>query len=140
MKRTASAIWTGDLQKGKGTLSTGGGVLNQTPYSFTSRFENGKGTNPEELIGAAHAGCFTMALAARLSKAGFVPDQLTTQATVNLEQVNGNWTLTAVHLEVSAKVPKIEPAKFEELVQDAKTNCVVSRALNAKITLTSQLT
>ena len=139
MKRTASAIWTGDLQKGKGTLSTGSGVLSQTQYSFTSRFETGKGTNPEELIGAAHAGCFTMALAARLSKAGFVPENLATQATVTLEQVAGNWTITGVHLDLTAKVPNVDKTKFEELVQDAKANCPVSRALKTQITLASKL-
>ncbi|HLG18402.1 MAG TPA: OsmC family protein [Bdellovibrionota bacterium] len=139
MKRTASAVWTGDLQKGKGTLSTASGVLSNTPYSFTSRFENGKGTNPEELIAAAHAGCFTMALSARLSKAGFPPEKLSTQATLTLEQVSGNWTITTVHLDLTAKVPNANQTKFDELVADAKANCPVSQVLKANITLTAKL-
>src|SRR5688572_4957361 len=98
MKRTASAIWNGDLKQGKGSLSVPGGVLHNTPYSFTSRFENGAGTNPEELIAAAHAGCFTMALSASLGRAGFTPRELSTQATLTLEQVEGNWTITTIHL------------------------------------------
>src|ERR1700691_540348 len=99
MKRTASAVWNGDLKTGKGALSAPGGVLNNTPYSFSTRFENGAGTNPEELIAAAHAGCFTMALSAFLGGAGFTPTGLSTQATLTLEQVAGNWTITAIHLD-----------------------------------------
>src|SRR5579885_2608551 len=98
MQRKASAVWKGGLKEGKGKLSAPGGVLNNTPYSFTSRFENGPGTNPEELIAAAHAGCFTMALSATLGRAGFTPTELSTQATLTLEQVNGNWTITTIHL------------------------------------------
>lgn len=139
MKRKASAQWTGDLQKGKGSLTSASGVLSDTPYSFTSRFEEGKGTNPEELIAAAHAGCFTMALSARLSKAGFPPDRLSTEATITLEQVSGNWAITAVHLDLSAKISKVDKAKFEELVADAKANCPVSKVLNATITVSSKL-
>src|SRR5713226_3098351 len=104
MKRSASAAWTGDLKQGKGTVSTQSGVLKDTPYSFTTRFENAAGTNPEELIAAAHAGCFTMALSAFLGRAGFTPQQLTTQAALTLDQVQGNWTITAIHLELKARV------------------------------------
>ena len=139
MKRTASAIWLGDLKQGKGTISTQSGVLKETPYSFTTRFENGIGTNPEELIAAAHAGCFTMALSASLGRAGFTPQKLTTQATLSLEQVAGNWTITAVHLETSARIPNIGREKFDEIAADAKANCPVSRVLNTKITLDAKL-
>lgn len=139
MKRTASAVWKGDLKSGKGTLSAAGGVLKETPYSFTSRFENGPGTNPEELIAAAHAGCFTMALSAELGKAGFTPTELSTKATLALEQVDGKWTITTVDLELTGKVPGIDKAKFEEIANGAKANCPVSRVLNAKISLKQQL-
>ena len=139
MKRTASAAWQGDLKQGKGTLSTQSGVLKDTPYSFTTRFENGAGTNPEELIAAAHAGCFTMATTASLGRAGFVPEKLSTQATLTLEQVDGQWTITAIHLELKARVPGIEPQKFDEIAADAKVNCPVSRVLNAEVTLDAKL-
>src|SRR5580704_7885783 len=115
MKRTASAIWNGDLKQGKGTISTQSGVLKDTAYSFTTRFESGVGTNPEELIAAAHAGCFTMALSAFLGRAGFTPEKLSTQATLSLEQVQGNWTITGVHLDTTARVPGIGPEKFAEI-------------------------
>lgn len=139
MKRTASAAWQGDLKQGKGTLSTQSGVLKDTPYSFTTRFENGAGTNPEELIAAAHAGCFTMATTASLGRAGFVPEKLSTQATLTLEQVDGQWTITTIHLELKARVPGIEPQKFDEIAADAKANCPVSRVLNAEVTLDAKL-
>jgi len=139
MKRTASAAWLGDLKQGKGTVSTQSGVLKETPYSFTTRFENGIGTNPEELIAAAHAGCFTMALSASLGRAGFTPQKLSTQATLSFEQVQGSWTITAVHLETSARIPNIGREKFEEIAADAKANCPVSRVLNTKITLDAKL-
>ena len=139
MKRTASAAWQGDLKQGKGTLSTQSGVLKDTPYSFTTRFENGAGTNPEELIAAAHAGCFTMATTASLGRAGFVPEKLSTQATLTLEQVDGQWTITAIHLELKARIPGIEPQKFDEIAADAKANCPVSRVLNAEVTLDAKL-
>src|SRR5438309_5374049 len=135
MNRKASAIWRGGLKDGKGTLSTDSGVLKETQYSFTTRFENGAGTNPEELIAAAHAGCFTMAHSAFLGKAGFTPDKLTTQAALTLEQVSGNWTITTIHLDLSAKVPGITPDKFQEIAADAKANCPISRLPNASITL-----
>ena len=139
MKRTASARWRGDLKQGMGTISTQSGTLEDTAYSFAARFESGTGTNPEELIAAAHAGCFTMALAAALGRAGFAPQELSTQATVTLEQVQGNWTISAIHLELNGRVPSIERAKFDELAADAKANCPVSRVLNASITLDARL-
>jgi osmotically inducible protein OsmC len=139
MKRTASARWRGELKQGTGTLSTQSGTLKDTAYSFATRFESGAGTNPEELIAAAHAGCFTMALAAALGRAGFTPQELSTQATVTLEQVQGNWTISAVHLELNGHVPGIEKARFDELAADAKANCPVSRVLNANITLEAKL-
>lgn len=139
MQRTASARWRGDLRQGTGTLSTQSGTLKDTAYSFATRFESGAGTNPEELIAAAHAGCFTMALAAALGRAGFTPQELSTQATVTLEQVQGNWTISAVHLELNGHVPGIEKAKFDELAADAKANCPVSRVLNANLTLDARV-
>ena len=139
MKRTASARWRGDLKQGTGSLSTQSGMLKDTPYSFAARFESGTGTNPEELIAAAHAGCFTMALAAALGRAGFTPQELSTQATLTLEQVSGNWTISAVHLELNGRVPNIDRAKFDELAADAKANCPVSRVLKADITLDAKL-
>lgn len=139
MKRTASAVWSGDLKQGKGTLSTESTVLNQTQYSFSTRFENGHGTNPEELIAAAHAGCFTMALSAALGKAGHVATRLATTAAVTLEQVAGNWTITTIQLELTGNVPGVDQAKFEAIAADAKANCPVSRVLNAKISLITKL-
>jgi osmotically inducible protein OsmC len=139
MKRSASAIWHGDLKSGKGALATHSGVLKETPYSFASRFENGAETNPEELIAAAHAGCFTMALSASLGRAGFTPKRLATQATLTLEQVDGNWTITTVHLDTEAWVPGIAAPRFDEIAADAKTNCPVSRLLRAPITLRAKL-
>jgi lipoyl-dependent peroxiredoxin len=139
MKRTASAKWTGDLKSGKGALSTQSGVLKDTPYSFTTRFENERGTNPEELIGAAHAGCFTMALSAALGRAGFIPQHLATEATVSLEQVQGNWTITAIHLDLTARVPGIKREQFDQVAADAKANCPVSRVLKAEIMLDAKL-
>src|SRR5580693_7124008 len=108
MKQTGSAIWRGDLKTGIGALSTHSGALHETPYGFATRFEGAKGTNPEELIAAAHAGCFTMALSAELGKAGFKPEKIATKATVTLEQVQGNWTITTSELEMSAKIPGID--------------------------------
>jgi len=139
MKRTASAEWNGDLKQGKGSLTTQSSVLKQTPYSFSTRFENGIGTNPEELIAAAHAGCFTMALSAALGKAGFTPTKLSTQTSLNLEQVDGNWTITTIHLELSGTVPGINAEKFNQVAADAKANCPVSRVLKATITLAAKL-
>jgi osmotically inducible protein OsmC len=139
MKRSASAVWQGDLKSGKGAISTQSGVLKDTPYSFSTRFENGAGTNPEELIAAAHAGCFTMALSAALGNAGFTPERLATKAEATLEQVQGNWTITTIDLQLDAKVPGIDRAKFEQIAADAKKNCPVSRVLNATINLQSTL-
>jgi len=139
MKRTASAAWSGDLKQGKGTVSTQSGVLAATPYSFSTRFENGAGTNPEELIAAAHAGCFTMATAAALGRAGFTPQTLATNASLTLEQVSGNWTITTIDLQMTAKVPGIDAKKFAEIANDAKASCPVSRVLNAKISLDAKL-
>jgi osmotically inducible protein OsmC len=139
MKRTASAAWSGDLKQGKGTLTTQSGVLKSTPFSFSTRFENASGTNPEELIAAAHAGCFTMALSAALGRAGFTPQTLATDASLTLEQVSGNWTITTIDLQLSARVPGIEAKKFDEIAADAKANCPVSRVLNAKISLNAKL-
>lgn len=139
MKRTASASWQGDLKQGKGTLSTASSVLDKTQYSFSTRFENGNGTNPEELIAASHAGCFTMALSAALGKVGHVPTQLATTATVTLEQVGGNWTITTIHLDLVGSVPGIDQAQFETIAADAKANCPVSRVLKAEITLAAKL-
>jgi len=139
MKRKASARWQGTGKEGGGTLSTQSGVLNDTPYSFVARFGDGKGTNPEELIAAGHAGCFTMALSFMLNGAGFTADALDTEATLTLDQVNGNWTVTGIHLMTRARVPGIDAAKFAELASNAKTNCPISRLLNASITLDAAL-
>jgi lipoyl-dependent peroxiredoxin len=139
MKRTASAIWSGDLKSGHGALASQSGVLKETPYSFATRFENAPGTNPEELIAAAHAGCFTMALSAALGRAGFPPKRLATQASLTLEQVGGNWTITSVHLENEAWVPGINEAQFQQIAADAKANCPVSRVLRAEISLHAKL-
>jgi lipoyl-dependent peroxiredoxin len=137
MKRSAKAVWTGDFKQGKGAISTESGALKQIPYSFTTRFESTPGTNPEELIGAAHAGCFSMALSAFLNKEGF--KEITTDAQVSLDQIDGNWTITAIHLNLAASVVDINPEKFAEIAQNAKANCPVSRVLNAKITLDAKL-
>lgn len=139
MKRTASAVWQGDLKAGKGTLTAPGGVLRDTPYSFTSRFEGGSGTNPEELIAAAHAGCFSMAFSAMLGGAGIVPDKISTTANLTMDQVEGNWTITAIHLAMTAKIPGITEEKFQEVAAQAKAGCPVSRVLNTKITLDAKL-
>ena len=140
MKRKASAFWRGDLKAGRGTISTESGVLKETQYSFGTRFENGIGTNPEELIGAAHAGCFSMALSAELQKAGFTADSISTTATVNLENVpQTSWTVTKIHLETAAKIPSISPEKFSEIANGAKAGCPISRLLKAEITLDAKL-
>lgn len=139
MKRSASAVWQGDLKQGRGTLSTTSKVLQEAAYSFATRFENGAGTNPEELIAAAHAGCFSMALAAALGKAGHVPERIGTTATVTLEQMDGAWTITTSHLDLDARVPGIDRAQFEAIAADAKANCPVSRVLRANITLATKL-
>jgi osmotically inducible protein OsmC len=139
MDRSASAVWHGSLKEGKGSISTQSGTLKDTQYSFAARFAEGVGTNPEELIAAAHAGCFTMALTANLGKAGFTPKRLATSATVTLEQVAGNWTITTVHLENEAWVPGITAEKFQQIADDTKINCPVSRVLRAQISLHAKL-
>lgn len=139
MQRSGSAIWQGTLKEGKGSVSTQSGILRDTPYSFVSRFESGTGTNPEELIAAAHAGCFAMALSGIIGRAGFTPERLASAATVTLEQVQGNWTITTVALQLEAKIPGIDQAKFDELAAEAKKSCPVSRLLNANIKLEATL-
>jgi osmotically inducible protein OsmC len=137
--RTASAHWTGGLRDGKGSISTESGALAAYPYGFASRFEGKKGTNPEELLGAAHAGCFTMALSLILGEAGLTATQMDTSARVTLEQVEGGFAITAVHLTLKAKIPGADQAKFAELAGKAKAGCPVSKVLNADITLDAQL-
>jgi lipoyl-dependent peroxiredoxin len=139
MKRTASAVWNGTLKEGKGVISSQSGVLTDTPYSFGTRFAEGRGTNPEELIAAAHAGCFSMALSAGLGKAGFEPNRIRTQALLDLENVEGSWRITTIRLETVARVPKISPSQFETIAQDAKANCPVSQVLRANISLIAKL-
>lgn len=139
MKRKAKAQWKGDLQKGKGTISTDSGVLSGTQYSFSTRFEDGKGTNPEELIAAAHAGCYSMALSMILGKAGFTADTIDTSAAVSLEKVDGGFAITKVHLVVSASVPGADAAAFAEAANAAKEGCPVSKLLKAEITLDAKL-
>jgi osmotically inducible protein OsmC len=139
MKRSASAEWKGGLKDGKGTISTESGVLANTQYSFGTRFENGKGTNPEELIGAAHAGCFSMALSAQLGEAGMTADSIATTAAVTLEKVEGGFAITAIHLVVKAKIPGADQAKFMTAANNAKAGCPVSKVLNATITMDASL-
>lgn len=139
MKRQASAQWKGDLKTGKGTVSTASGVLTTTPYSFSTRFENETGTNPEELIAAAHAGCFTMALSGQLGAANLVAEQLATTATVTMEKLDAGWTVTGIHLEVKGKVPKADSAAWEKATTAAKTGCPISRLLNTTITMDAKL-
>lgn len=139
MKRKARAQWKGDLPKGMGTISTESGVLSNTQYSFSTRFEDGKGTNPEELIAAAHAGCYSMALSMILGKAGFTPRKIDTSAAVSLEKVDGGFAITAVHLDVSATVPGAGAAAFADAADAAKDGCPVSKLLKAKITLDAKL-
>ena len=139
MIKKASAIWKGGIKDGGGTISTETGVLNDAPYGFKSRFENGKGTNPEELIGAAHAGCFSMALSLILGEAGLTAEKIETHAAVTLEKVAEGFAITASHLDVSAKIPGTDNAKFQELAGKAKAGCPVSKVLNARITMTATL-
>jgi len=139
MKRNASAMWNGDLKSGKGTISTESGALSNTQYSFATRFENGAGTNPEELIAAAHAGCFSMALSAQLGEAGLVAQSIRTTASVTLEKVGGGFAITAVHLDLTAKIPGADPKAFETAAENAVAGCPVSKVLNAKITLDKKL-
>lgn len=139
MERSASAVWTGSVREGKGAISTESGVLSDAPYSFVTRFESGKGTNPEELIAAAHAGCFTMALSAQLSTMKMAPDSLRTTATVSLEKLEAGWTISKIHLDVAGRVPGISAEAFQAAADGAKLNCPVSRLLKADITMTAHL-
>jgi len=139
MERTASAVWNGSLKEGKGSITTQSGILSDAPYSFVTRFENGKGTNPEELIAAAHAGCFTMALSAQLGTMNFTPQSLRTSAKVTLEKVDAGWTISKIHLDVSARVPGISASAFESAAASARANCPVSRLFKAEITMDAHL-
>ena len=139
MIRKASAVWNGSLKEGKGTISTDSKVLSNAQYSFSTRFENGIGTNPEELIAAAHAGCFTMALAFGLQTAGFNPTELSTEAAVTLEPEGKGFKISRSALTLRANVPNLDEAKFAELAKDAEKNCPVSKVLNAEITLEAKL-
>jgi osmotically inducible protein OsmC len=139
IKRHADAAWHGTGKEGSGSLTTQSATLKDTPYSFVARFGDGKGTNPEELIAAAHAGCFSMATAFQLTGAGHPPESLHTEATLTMEPDGGGWKISAVHLTMRAKVPGIDAATFQELAAGAKANCPVSKVLNAEITLDAKL-
>jgi lipoyl-dependent peroxiredoxin len=139
MERKASAVWKGGLKDGKGAVSSASGVLNSTPYSFTTRFENTPGTNPEELIAAAHAGCFSMALSAQLGAAKLTPSSIETQATLTMEKQDAGWAITKVHLDVVGKVPGADDAAFQKAAADAKAGCPVSKVLKADISMTAKL-
>ena len=139
MIRKASAVWKGSLKEGKGTVSSESGVLSSTPYSFSTRFETAKGTNPEELIAAAHAGCFTMALSAQLGNAGITPESLETTASLSFDKLDAGWTVTKIHLDVSARIPNADKAAFEKAAEAAKAGCPISRLLKTEITMTARL-
>lgn len=139
MKKTASAHWQGGLKDGKGTISTQSGVLSDSPYGFRTRFEDQPGTNPEELIGAAHAGCFSMALSKELGDAGMTAESIETKAEVTLDKLDDGFAITAVHLSLRAKIPGADRAAFEHAVETAKNGCPVSKVLNAEITLEAVL-
>jgi len=139
MIRKASAVWKGGLKDGKGEVSTGSGALKDLQYSFSTRFENGVGTNPEELIGAAHAGCFSMALSGQLGGMGMTAESIQTAATVTMEKLEAGWTVTAVHLDVTAKIPGADAGAFQKAAQNAKAGCPISRLLNTKITMEAKL-
>ncbi len=135
MKRNGSAVWKGSLREGSGVVSTESGVLSDTQYSFTTRFEDGKGTNPEELIAAAHAGCFSMALSSELGKLDATPESISTTATISLEKTDAGFAITSVHLDVKAKVPGAGKETFDKAANNAKNGCPVSKVLNAAITM-----
>jgi osmotically inducible protein OsmC len=139
MQRSAKAHWQGGLKDGRGTVTTDSGVLSQTQYSFSTRFENGVGTNPEELIAAAHAGCFSMALSAELEKVGMKADAIDTKASLTFEKTDAGFTITKIHLDLLAKIPNAHDAKFQKAAADAKAGCPISRLLNATITLDAKL-
>jgi osmotically inducible protein OsmC len=139
MKRSASAVWKGGLQDGKGTVSTAAGALSNVPYNFKMRFGDEKGTNPEELIAAAHAACFSMALSLFMANEGLTPESIDTTATVSFDNVNGAWTVTASHLQTKVKSPNADAAKFQKAAEGAKAGCPISRLLNTAITLDAAL-
>ena len=139
MKKSASAIWKGGLKDGRGTVSTSSGVLSNVPYNFAMRFENETGTNPEELIAAAHAACFSMALSLFLGNAGMTAESINTTASVTLEKVGDAFTVTASHLDTTVRIPNADKAKFQEAAEGAKAGCPISRLLNTKITLDAKL-
>ena len=139
MQRKASAVWKGGLKDGKGTVSSTSGVLSNTPYSFTTRFEDTPGTNPEELIAAAHAACFSMALSAQLGAANLTAESINTAATLTMEKLDSGWTITAVHLDVAARVPNSDAAAFQKAADNAKSGCPVSKVLKANVTMTAKL-
>ena len=139
MKRKASAEWRGNLKEGKGSVTTESGVLAKSQYSFGTRFESGIGTNPEELVGAAHAACFSMQLSALLGKAGLEPEHIATTAVVTFENLEKGWTVTESHLEVNATVPGATPEQFAKLAEDAKAGCLMSRLLNTTVTMDAKL-
>lgn len=139
MKRTATAQWRGDLKAGNGTVSTASGVLSNSPYSFRTRFEDGKGTNPEELLAAAHAGCFSMALSAQLAQAGLTAESIDTECTIALEKQPDGFAITESHLDLTAKVPGATQEAFDTAVQAAKTGCPVSKLYKTNITLSAKL-
>lgn len=139
IRKKGSAVWKGGLKDGKGTISTESGVLSNAQYGFNTRFENGPGTNPEELIGAAHAGCFSMALSGQLGEAGLKAESINTTATVTLEKVEGGFSITAVHLDLVARIPGASQQAFDTAANNAKAGCPVSKLLNAKITMDAKL-
>jgi osmotically inducible protein OsmC len=139
MQRKASAVWKGGLKDGKGAVSADSGVLSSTPYSFVTRFENTPGTNPEELIAAAHAACFSMALSAQLGAANLTPSSINTTATLSLEKLESGWAITTIHLDVVGRVANADDAAFQKAAENAKAGCPVSKVLNAKITMTAKL-
>ena len=139
MERKATAVWQGDLRHGKGALTTESKVLADTPYSFSTRFEGKPGTNPEELLGAAHAGCFTMALSAQLGEVGIKPERIETTATITFEKLDTGFTITRSHLDVAVKAPGAERAKFELAADKAKTGCPLSKVLKAEVTMNARL-
>ena len=139
MQRKASAVWKGGLKDGKGAVSSASGVLSNTPYSFTTRFENAPGTNPEELIAAAHAACFSMALSVQLGTANLTPESISTSATLTMDKLESGWTITAVHLDVVGRVPNADAGAFQKAAENAKAGCPVSKVLRANITMDAKL-
>jgi osmotically inducible protein OsmC len=139
MERKASAVWQGSLKDGKGEFSATSGVFSHVPYSFKTRFEGAPGTNPEELIAAAHAACFSMALSAQLGGANLTPESINTTANLKMEKLDSGWAITAIHLDVKAKIPNADDAAFQKAAADAKAGCPVSKVLNAQITMSAKL-